>query len=482
VDNGPATPGGSPNKNHLHGLQGYCQNGAGRSGSGRASVAASQGRAYSVRGRPPIDRATTPRGASGTSALGAAGHRLPGPGAGLGDRDPQQGSSRQGGSTRGSETRGGDGRQSRSGGDAAGHHAPTSNTHEDSGSASNPGGTTAHQRAGRARAWTSFGHQTRASNGYEVGAATSPGIGPPAGPTPVTRSSSRVEFNAQMSREDILRALKQLLPNQFKEPPEVAAKFAESYVAPAEDADRTIAGWLLERVLTNEDLDVGFSMDRETAMHNLRGLWRRLRREELEWQPPHARSGLRQPRLPVPESEEYLDAQGLEPIGLEGEALGDYLAQLEEAVRTWWKTVGPADNLPYQHGRLVDPSGPADGERWPSDNFLTSQVQTLWALERAERTFAEGMDVAEPARLWLTGERVLRFSGLHDSPQRAPDDRGRCVRYVLLYTPVDSTPKPPYQGTHLTLPDDTAVLPDLPHLQPEEMREMEMVLRSYWQT
>jgi hypothetical protein len=56
------------------------------------------------------------------------------------------------------------------------------------------------------------------------------------------------------------------------------------------------------------------------------------------------------------------------------------------------------------------------------------------------------------------------------------------VRYVSLYTPVDSTPKPPDQVTHLTLPDDTAVLPDLPHLEPEEMREMEMVLRSYWQT
>jgi hypothetical protein len=223
-------------------------------------------------------------------------------------------------------------------------------------------------------------------------------------------------------------------------------------------------------------------MDRETAMHNLRGLWRRLCREEHERQPPHARSRLRQPPLPAPESEEYLDAQGLKPIVPEGEALGDYLAQLEEAVRTWWKTVGPADNLPYQHGRLVDPSGPANGERWLSDNFLTSQVQTLWALERAERTFAEGLDVAKPARLWLTGERVLRFSDLHDSPQRAPDDRGRCVRYVSLYTPVDSTPKPPDQGTHLTLPDNTAVLPDLPHLQPEEMREMEMVLRSYWQT
>jgi hypothetical protein len=176
-------------------------------------------------------------------------------------------------------------------------------------------------------------------------------------------ANSRVEFNAQMSNEDILKALKQLLFNQFKEAPEVAAEFAEGYVAPAEDADRTIARRFLERILTNEDLDVGFSMDREQAMHNLRGLWRWLRKEEHERQPPHERPGLRQPPLPVPQSEEHLDAQGLEPIGLEKEALGEYLAQLEEAVRTWWKT-GPADNLPYQHGRLVDPSGPANGERW----------------------------------------------------------------------------------------------------------------------
>jgi hypothetical protein len=67
-----------------------------------------------------------------------------------------------------------------------------------------------------------------------------------------------------MSHEDVLRALMQLLLNQFKEPPEVAPEFAGA-VAPAEDAHRTIAGRLLERVLTNEDLDVGFSMDRETA-------------------------------------------------------------------------------------------------------------------------------------------------------------------------------------------------------------------------
>jgi hypothetical protein len=143
------------------------------------------------------------------------------------------------------------------------------------------------------------------------------GLGPPAGPTLVTRASSRVEFNAQMSREDILRALKQLLPNLIKEPPEVATEFAGA-VAPAEDAERTIAGRLMERVLTNEDLDVGFGMDRETAMHNLRGLWRRLRREEHERQPPHARPRLRQPPLPAPDSEEYLDAQGWNPSGWRG--------------------------------------------------------------------------------------------------------------------------------------------------------------------
>jgi hypothetical protein len=159
------------------------------------------------------------------------------------------------------------------------------------------------------------------------------GLGPPAGPAHVTRASLRVEFNAQMSNKDILKALKQLLPYQFKEPLEVAAEFAEGYVAPAEDADRTIAWRFLEQILTNEDLDVGFSMDREQAMHNLRGLWRRLRKEKHERQPPYERPGLRQPPLPVPEGGEHLDAQGLEPIGLEGEALGEYLAQLSRGGR-----------------------------------------------------------------------------------------------------------------------------------------------------
>jgi hypothetical protein len=144
---------------------------------------------------------------------------------------------------------------------------------------------------------------------------------------------------------------------------------------------------------------------------------------------------------------------------------------------------GPADNLPSQNGQLVDPSGPANGPRWPSDNFLTLQIQTLWSLERAERTFAEGLDVAEPIRLWLIGEKGIElFSGLHNRPQRAPDGKGKGARYVSLYTPVDPTPKPPDRGTHLLLQDDTSVLPDLPHLHPDEMREMEMVLRSYWRT
>jgi hypothetical protein len=204
-------------------------------------------------------------------------------------------------------------------------------------------------------------------------------------------------------------------------------------------------------------------------------------RKEHERKPPYERPKLRRPPLPAPStwavSEEYLDEQGLEPIGLEGEALVDYLAQLEEAVWVWWKTTGPATNLPYQHGRLVDPKGSKNGERWPSNNFF----RTLWALERAEQTFAENTDVSELARRWLIGQRARHFSSLHDPPQMAPDNKGRCVRYVSLYQPVDPTPKPPEQGTHLSQADDLAIVPELPHLQPKEIREMEVVLRAYWQ-
>jgi hypothetical protein len=210
-----------------------------------------------------------------------------------------------------------------------------------------------------------------------------------------------------------------------------------------------------------------------------------MRQKEHERQPPYERPGLRQPPLPDPStwvvSEEFLDEQGLEPIKLEGEALGAYLADLEEAVRVCGKTTGPAANLPSHHGRLVDPEDPRTGERWPSDNFLTAQIRTLWALERAERTFAEGVDVSERARVWLTGQRAAHFTSLHKPSQRAPDDRGRCVRYVLLDQPVDPTPKPPEQGTHLSRADDLAIVSELPHLQPEEMREMELVLRAYCQ-
>jgi hypothetical protein len=53
---------------------------------------------------------------------------------------------------------------------------------------------------------------------------------------------------------------------------------------------------------------------------------------------------------------------------------------------------------------------------------------------------------------------------------------------VSLYPPVNATSKPPDQGTHLSRQDDIAILPDLKHLQPEEMREMEMVLQSFWRT
>jgi hypothetical protein len=80
-----------------------------------------------------------------------------------------------------------------------------------------------------------------------------------------------------MSREEVLRALLQLLPDQFKQPPEVAAEFGEGYVAPEKDAKRLIAGRFVGRILTDEDFDVGFSLNQETAVHRLRGLWRRLR-------------------------------------------------------------------------------------------------------------------------------------------------------------------------------------------------------------
>jgi hypothetical protein len=280
------------------------------------------------------------------------------------------------------------------------------------------------------------------------------GVRPPTGPTVVTRSSSKVEFNAGMSRKDVIRALLGFLSNQFKEPPEVAAEFGEGYAAPAEGAERTIGERFAQRVLTDENLDVGFSLNHKAAGHRLRGLWRRMRQEEHERQPPYERSRLKQPSLPDPStwavSEGFLDEQGLEPIELEGEALVAYLAQLEEAVRVWWKTTGPATNLPSHHGRLVDPKDPKTGERWPSNNFLTAQVRTLWALERAKRTFAEGKDVSEPARVWLTGQRSSHFTSLHKPSQRAPGDKGRCVRYVSLDQPVDPTPKPPEQGTHLS--------------------------------
>jgi hypothetical protein len=100
------------------------------------------------------------------------------------------------------------------------------------------------------------------------------GLRPPTGLTVVTRSSSKVEFNAGMSREDIIRALLGFLPNQFKEPPEVTAEFGEGYAAPAEGAERTIAEQFAQRVLTDKDLDVGFSLNQEVAGHRLRGLWR----------------------------------------------------------------------------------------------------------------------------------------------------------------------------------------------------------------
>jgi hypothetical protein len=124
------------------------------------------------------------------------------------------------------------------------------------------------------------------------------GLRPPTGPTVITRSSSKVEFHAGMGREDVIKALLGFLPNQFKEPPEVAAEFGEGYAAPAESAERTIAEQFAQRVLTDKDLDVGCSLNQEEAGHRLRGLWRRMRQKEHERQPPYERPRLKQPPLP----------------------------------------------------------------------------------------------------------------------------------------------------------------------------------------
>jgi hypothetical protein len=79
------------------------------------------------------------------------------------------------------------------------------------------------------------------------------------------------------------------------------------------------------------------------------------------------------------------------------------------------------------------------------------------------------MDVSERARAWLIGQRAAHFTSLHKSSQRAPDDRGRCMRYVSLDQPVDPTPKLPEQGTHLSRADNLAIVSELLHLQPKEM-------------
>lgn len=87
--------------------------------------------------------------------------------------------------------------------------------------------------------------------------------------------------------------------------------------------------------------------------------------------PPHERPRLAQLPLPVMEWEEQLDNQGVDAMGLTKEGVRFYMAQLDNAIRTWWQTVGPADNLPPQFGRLVDSKGPPTGPRWPMDSFLT---------------------------------------------------------------------------------------------------------------
>jgi hypothetical protein len=314
-----ATPRGSPNKNVLHGLQGGCQNGTGCPESSQRSITAGQAGAYGVCGRPPDDGAATPRGSGGDRALRAAGDRLSGPGAGPGTRDPQKGSgrkSRSGGieKTRGSETRRGDGRQATSGSDAARHYAPAFDAHPDNGGTSDRNWT--------AGLWRAAGvHLAR--NGCGARGATTPGSEAPHRPdrgAEAQQDGNQLPNEPQRCAQSTLAAA----PDQFKQPPEVAAKVGEGYVAPAEDAERLIAKRFVERIFPDEDFDVGFSMDQDTAVHRLRGLWRRLRHEDHERKPPYERPGLRRTPLPAAVGEEYLDEQGLEPMGLE-EDVGGFL-------------------------------------------------------------------------------------------------------------------------------------------------------------
>jgi hypothetical protein len=133
-----------------------------------------------------------------------------------------------------------------------------------------------------------------------------------------------------------------------------------------------------------------------------------------------------------------------------------------QTLSQFWQLVGWT--VGWLVGWLVGWTGPATGPRWPSDSFLTLQVQLLWALERAERTFVDGTDLPTAIRAWLTAEKDKRFSSLHNKPQRAPDIEGKFARYVSLWPPVNAAPKPPSRGTYLPLQDDVAVLPDLRHL------------------
>jgi hypothetical protein len=127
----------------------------------------------------------------------------------------------------------------------------------------------------------------------------------------------------------------------------VSAEFGEGYAAPAEGADRTIAEQFAQRILTDKNLDVGFNPEPGRG-------WAQTPRAVETDAPGGAReaasiraTGLRQPPLPDPStwavSEEFLDEQGLKLIEPEGEALGEYLADLEEVVRVWWRSTTASD-------------------------------------------------------------------------------------------------------------------------------------------
>jgi hypothetical protein len=210
VGAGPATPRGSPNKNHLHGLQGGCQNGTGRSGSSRRSVTAGQAGAYGGRGRSPTDGAAIPRGSGDDRAFRAAGADCQDEVQALAQEILRRGAAAMAAGAASA----GQGAQRPEG--EAGARAsrgatqpstmppppmPTRTSGAPVATTGPPATTTGPQVSGGPPG------PTLPTTAMRPEDQRPQGIRPPAGPSVVTRFSSKVEFNAGMSRDDVIIAL-----------------------------------------------------------------------------------------------------------------------------------------------------------------------------------------------------------------------------------------------------------------------------------